>query len=273
MSSVVDEVRPDLIVLVQRKGTRIFKDIFHHHDIVGKNVEIRRDNEINSVKGTPDRILILDDSIRTGRNVKSALSKVRGVFPESAVSIATLITNREMRESLEQLEAIRFYSMMECADERMQNECTDIIFHLTNGSGIKYGTGYPGFDFITSCKDFGLISGLVRQKVAGIFGEVSEEEQRNPYKNAVKVIYRLDSYSNDGINTSDQKVFLYMDEGLRDVGVRIEMIVNPPDDELKGLDTPEDVSRHVASLFDEPLRKMVGEVFRGLEDHGYWVSV
>lgn len=268
MTKIIADETPDCVILVQRKGERIFRDLFHHHAILDDDVLMIGDSEVELVNPEFRNILILDDSIKTGKKVCRVLNHVRSRCPCAKVTVTTLISNSETVARICAEYKPRFMAMEMYKDIEEQDSHSDFIFFLTNASGIRYGTGYPGLEFMAGCTDFRKMSDFVRGIITNTFAENTAWCQKNQYKDAVKVTFNLPSYHDDGVCTSDQKIFLFMDMGLKGMLVRIEFLINPSEDSIHDLEDASKVSDYAERTLGEKLEKVRSEVSRGLRDRG-----
>ena len=268
MTEVVAEASPDCVILVQRKGDRIFRDCFHHNRILDDDVLMIGDDEIPHLDSPPRRILILDDSIKTGNSVCRVLGSLESKCPDAEITVATLISNRKAESRMHGFQGIRFIAMEMYEDAREQDENNGFIFYLTKASGIRSGTGYPGLEFMADCGDIDRMTEFIGRVITDTFGGNTVMCQRDPQKRAMKVTFHLASHPDDGICTSDQKVFLFMDVGVKGMAVRIELLINPTESSIHDLKDASEVSGYAMRMLEGNLEKMRREVSRGLHDRG-----
>lgn len=267
MTGVIAEASPDCVILVQRKGDRIFRDFFRHHRILDDDVPMIGDDDIPLLDPHPHRILILDDSVRTGDRVCGVLGSLGSIFPDAEMTVATLISNKQAEARVCGCHGSRFIAMETYGDPREQDGNNGFIFHLVVASGIRSGTGYPGLEFSADCDDLDAMTGFIGRIVTDTFGENTVRCEMNPWKRAMKATFSLAS-DPDGICTSDQKVFLFMDVGADGMDARVELLINPTESSIHDLDDPSEVSEFITRMLKEDLEKMRDEVSRGLRDRG-----
>lgn len=271
MESAIGEFNPDCIVLVRRKGERIFRDIYHHHSIIGPGVDVVCDSDIHDLQHVPERVLVVDDSVKTGRNAGVAIDLIRAKAPDARVMVAAFTSNRVVKSVFENERGVEFRSMELFDDEESQCEDNLLVFMLTGMSGIRPGTGYIGFEFMTDCHDHEPILAVMDGIVSDLFGCYDKDIEKTPCKDAVKVTYRLSSLEDDGVCTSDQKVFAYLD--LSDVGMRVEveLLINPPSGSIRDLESPKDVLAFTERMLSPKIDAMMEKVGRDLGSRGFGV--
>ena len=266
LSDVLGSVRPQYVVLVQRKGERIFRDIFHHHALLSDGVCVYCSDEIGDIPEDCGRVLILDDSVRAGESVSRAVDAVRH-GRRAEVYVATLITNVAAFERVEKIVS-GFFPMEVHEDETAQSEHSEFIFQMSEGSGIRFGTGYPGLEIMSDAIEFGIIEDIVRGFLSERYGILSEYPEDNRYKKARKVTYMLSDCPDDGICTSDQKVFLHMDVGINGMLLKVEFLINPASESMDALEHRDEVSDYVERSLATEISSLGKEMRCGLEDHG-----
>lgn len=269
VSSIIAEFSPDCIVLVHRKGERIFRDLFFHHSgIVTSGAVVISDDEIHSSDSCRGRVLILDDSIRVGESVGAAVDGVRSGSPGATVMVAALVSNDSTVENLRREKSVdaKVMHLYQSREEQAQDMT---IFYLTYGAGVKFGTGYPAIEMETDCLDHSVVSDIVDELVLGLFGNFESEVEKNRFRDAEKHIYHLTSVMNDGLCTSDQKVFLFTDNGPTSQRIRVEVLINPPSASIGELQDAVQVSQYILEMHSGNLDRICEGLSRGLNGRGY----
>lgn len=269
VSSIMSDFSPDCIVLVHRKGERIFRDLFSHHSgIVTSGAAVISDDEVHGSDLCGGRVLILDDSIRAGESVGAAVDDVRSESPDATIMVAALVSNDIAVENLRKEKSVDA-KVMHLYHSREEQARDMTVFYLTSGAGVRFGTGYPAIEMETDCLDHSVVSGIVDGIVSSLFGDFESEVEDNPFRDAEKRIYRLVDVENDDLCTSDQKVFLFTDNGPVSQRIRVEILVNPPSASIMELEDAVQVSQYILKMHSENLDRICEGLSRGLDGRGY----
>ena len=230
VSEIIHSFKPDMIVKVHRKGDRIFGDLLFHGRIqVDSNIPCIVNADLDSYKGDYSRVLILDDSIKTGRTIKSVVESIRERYV-CQVKVASIVSNRYVVDELKRIH-MDVSVMIIYEDESSQND-SSIIFTLLNKVGLKKGVGYPFVKMDFDVCEYDFLKRVVDEAVASCFGQYEYYDEC--FENGVKWRYVLSDLCKEDVGTTDQKMFLLLDsEGSRATMI-LEFIVNPPQTLLVG---------------------------------------
>ena len=269
LSTIIAAFCPDCIVLVHRKGERIFRDLFHHNRIIDSNVPTITDDEIRTSGLCDGKVLVFDDSMRTGNSVGLTVDKIRSISPDAVVEVATLVSNVQAVSELSSSRSVTVHVLYEYPNPDEQVKKDRSVFYLTYGAGIRFGTGYPSVEMETNCFDHSVVSGIVDILLSGLFGEYEVDTETSLCRDAEKHVYRFESMRDDLLCTSDQKVFLYVDNGICSQMIRVEVLINPSSESLEGMSEKNLVAEYVYGLQKDNLDCLSDGLSRGLSDRGF----
>ncbi|MDR3075291.1 MAG: phosphoribosyltransferase [Candidatus Methanoplasma sp.] len=144
-SGLLEKYKPQVIILVQRKGRRIFQDVFNYNEDLTKNVHIHLDTTFTDDDVYGKNVLILDDSMKQGKSVGEVISHFSKQLWPKTITVATIITNQQVIESKKaSWKEIEVEALYTCPDYDAQKEhyWGKWMKSLVHGVSIKYGIGH-----------------------------------------------------------------------------------------------------------------------------------
>ena len=167
INGLLDRYRPEVVIVIERKGRRLFMDFADCSHIRG--MVIMTDSEFVQSDIINRRVLIFDDSMHKAKSVIMAIDSMGPARPANLIVSAILsngvaknnLINRGVpQENIEVFESFEEY-------EDQQHRYSEMMFTLLNGVKNKLGTSYPSL-VMTSESDVKGISQSIRTSIEGM---------------------------------------------------------------------------------------------------------
>lgn len=235
---IIDCSNPQTIVLVQRKGRRIFNDIFDHYPELIDQRNVVLDTSVRKKHLQNMNVLILDDSVKSGKAIIDTVSLIRSIddtITTSKIRLATLLANDYAISRILSETKINIDSMKKFETYELQNDYyINNIEYVVDGISTKYGTGHVVCEInLESEQDFKHLIRLTKSVITSIFGDSSLDfECREGYRDDCFLDVRipnsilLDQKCMDG----DNKIrFSFVRLNESKTKVTYESMINPCD--------------------------------------------
>lgn len=233
--TVIDCVNPQTIILVQRKGRRIFNDIFDHYPKFIEGRDVVLDTSVRQRHLHDKRILILDDSVKSGKAIIDAVTLVRSLDDavNNNIHLATLLANDDARSRIYSKTKVNITYMKNFETyEQQNNYYIDTIEYVIAGISTKYGTGYVVCEInLNGDYDIEYLRDIAKSVTMDIFNDLPPEYEYNDgYRDDCFLDIRIPIISDQSYGNGNNKIrfsFVRLDKSK--IKVTYESMINPSD--------------------------------------------
>lgn len=268
---IIDGYQPDVIVLIHRKARRIYQYIFRHLISLDPSITVIQDIEVPEVDLIGSKVLILDDSIRTGESIIKAIKAIRRCEGVSDVRAAALYSVEEGMSNIQETET-SIDVMQTYPDYESGAELRSRILVMTKWSNIGFGTDYSGIDVKASC-DPEDVRTIIHEALFSIIPGCETRGVEYRDDGSMKEIIMLNSLISEGLGMTDQKAFILVDPSNGMVTARFELIANPPIGVFPETDDSYEVVEFVKSYYGGPLSRLKDAISKGFHSRGIDVQI
>lgn len=270
VSDCINQLEPDYILAVHRKGRRMIYDLVDHqfHSFIMSDSNILFDMIKNK------HVLIFDDSIGTGATVKSDCEQIEDLV--SSVSIVTILCNYPAIDSLRsgcpKIKEIRYLRVFD--DYQEQSEAFTSLYPLIEASSKRLGNGFPSavidVDWNVDSVSVWMIN-FLRDKGYDVMDDDKSQVMGHVGSRGFTA-YIFEDLSAIGISEDDAKIRISVSETKSGSEVIIELIITPDSEYISSKLGPdhniEDFTKAKDEICISFLKTLVDEIECSFKEKG-----